>query len=133
MSKGNTSSGHNYGYTHTSPVIGTNYYRLQMVDVNGKAEHSSIRRVAFGKNNYAVTIFPNPAKNKATLVLDVKDGEELFTKLMDGAGRTIKQQIVIIRNQQAELSLEGLQTGVYAVIVVNKKGEHFKTKLMINQ
>ena len=133
MSNGNTSSGHDYSHIHTSPANGTNYYRLRMVDVHGKAEYSSIRRVVFGKNNYTLSIFPNPAKNKATLMLDAKDGEELYTKLVDGTGRTIKQQIVIVRNQQAELSLERMPTGVYAVIVVNDKGEQFKTKLMITQ
>jgi hypothetical protein len=104
-----------------------------MVDINGRAEYSSIRRVVFGKNNYNVTIFPNPAKNRATLILDAKDGEELFVKLFDGAGRVIKQQIVMVRNQQSDLSLEGVQTGVYAVIAINKVGEQFKTKLMISQ
>ena len=133
MSKGNTSSGHDYSHIHASPANGTNYYRLRMVDVNGRAGYSSIRRIVFGKNNYTLTIFPNPAKNKATLMLDAKDGEELFTKLVDGTGRTIRQQIVFVRNQQAELSLERMPTGVYAVIVVNDKGEQFKTKLIISQ
>lgn len=133
LSNGNTSSGHSYNYTHANPVSGTNFYRLKMVDLNGKAEYSSVRRVVFGKDNYSITIFPNPAKNKATLMLDAKDGEELFVKVFDGAGRMVKQQIVIVKNQQSELKLEGLQTGVYAVIAVNKNGEQFKTKLMITQ
>ena len=134
MSKGNTSSGHSYSYLHTGPVSGTNYYRLRTVDVNGKAEYSSIRRVVFGKNNfYNITIFPNPAKRKATLILDAKNGEELITKLIDAAGRVVKQQLVIVTNQQAELSLEGAQSGVYGVVVANKKGEQFRTKLIISQ
>jgi len=133
FSSGNTSSGHNYDYIHTNPVSGTNFYRLRMVDVNGKAAYSSIRRVIFGKDNYRITIFPNPAKNKATLMLDANDGEELFIKVFDGAGRMLKQKIVIVKNQQSEINLEGIQTGIYAVIAVNKNGEQFKTKLMIAQ
>jgi hypothetical protein len=66
-------------------------------------------------------------------MLDAKDGEELFIKLFDGAGRMVRQQIVIVRNQQSELALEGLQTGVYAVMAVNRNGGQFKTKLMISQ
>jgi hypothetical protein len=132
-SKGNTPSGHNYSYVHANPVNGTNYYRLRMVDVNGRAEYSSIRRVLFGKNNYSITLFPNPAKNKATLMLDAKDGEQLSMKLVDVAGRIVKQQIVIVTNQQSELNLEGVPTGVYAVIAINRDGEQFKTKLMVNK
>jgi len=133
LSKGNTSSGYSYHYIHANPANETNYYRLRMIDINGRAEYSSIRRVVFGKNNPGITIFPNPAKDKATLILDAKDGEELFVKLFDGAGRMIKQQIVFVRNQQSDVSLEGVQTGVYAVIAINKGGEQFKTKLMITQ
>ena len=133
LSNGNTSSGYNYDYIHTTPVSGANFYRLKMVDVNGRAEYSSIRRVILGKDNYSITIFPNPAKNKATLMLDAKDGEALFIKLIDGAGRMAKQQFVIVRNQQSELNLEGVQSGVFVVIATNRDGRQFKTKLMISQ
>ena len=133
LSNGNTSAGHSYDFIHTAPVSGMNFYRLKMVDLNGKAEYSTIRRVIFGKDNYTLSIFPNPAKNKATLVADTKNGEQLFIKIFDGAGRMVKKQIVIVRNQQSELDLEGLQTGVYAVVAITENGEQFKTKLMVTQ
>lgn len=133
LSKGNTASGHPYSYIHANPVSGTNYYRLRMVDVNGRAEYSSIRKVVLGKNNYSITIFPNPARNKATLMLDAKDGEQLFIKLVDVAGRIVKQQIVIVTNQQSELNLDGVPASVYAVIANNRGGEQFKAKLIVNK
>jgi Secretion system C-terminal sorting domain len=133
LSNGNTSTGHNYDFIHAAPINGMNFYRLKMVDLNGKAEYSAIRKVVFAKDNYTLSIFPNPAKGKATLMLDAKDNEQLHVRIFDGAGRMVKQQIVIVRNQQSELKLEGLQTGVYAVIAINNDGEQFKTKLMINQ
>jgi predicted nucleic acid-binding Zn-ribbon protein len=66
-------------------------------------------------------------------MLDVRNDEKLFVKLVDGSGRTVKQQTMIVKNQQAELNIEGLNTGVYIVIAVTEKGEHFKNKLVINQ
>ena len=133
LSNGNTTHGHSYNYTHTMPVNGINYYRLKMVDVNGRAEYSPVRIVAFGKNNNSLTLFPNPAKNKTTLLLDENDGEKLFVKLIDGAGRTVKQQTVTIKNQQAELDLEGLHKGMHVVTAVADNGQRFSTKIMINQ
>lgn len=133
LSNGNTSQGHDYHFTHANPVNGMNYYRLKMVDVNGKAEYSSVRIVAFGKNNNTLTIFPNPAGTKTTLLLDGNDGEKLFVKLIDGAGRTVKQLGVTIKNQQAELALEGLHKGMYVVIAVAENGQRFNSKIMINQ
>jgi Secretion system C-terminal sorting domain len=133
LSNGNTSIGHSYDYTHASPVKGANYYRLKMIDVKGKAEYSQIRRVVFGKENNSFSIFPNPAKNKATIMLDTKDGEELIVKIFDVAGRMVKQQIVIVKNQQSELNLYNLYTGVYSVNAIAKNGDHFKSKLIITQ
>jgi len=131
-SNGNTSSGYSYDHIHADPVNGSNFYRLKMVDISGRAAYSSIRRVIFGKGARSISTFPNPAKDKATLMLDAKDGEELFIKLVDGTGRIVKQQIVIVTSQQSELNLEGMRAGVYALIAVNRKGEQFRTTLMIN-
>ena len=64
-SNGNTSSGHSYSYTHANPATGTNYYRLRMVDVNGRAEYSSIRRVVFGKNNFETYDIPKSCKEQS--------------------------------------------------------------------
>jgi hypothetical protein len=133
LSNGNTSSGHSYDFIHANPISGINMYRLKMVDLNGRAEYSSIRRIVFAKDKNTLSIFPNPARDKATLMLDAKDGEQLFVKIFDGSGRMIKQQIVIVKNQQSELRLDGLQTGAYAVVAMTNNGEQFKTKLMINQ
>jgi hypothetical protein len=133
FSNGNTTQGYHYNFTHANPVNGVNYYRLKIVDVNGKAEYSSSRIVVFGKNVQKLTIFPNPAKNKTTVLLDENDGEKLFVKLLDGAGRMVKQQTVTIKNQQAELNIEGLHTGMYVVIAVAENGQRFSNKIMINQ
>jgi hypothetical protein len=133
FSAGNTNQGYNYSFIHNEPATGINYYRLRSVDKNGSAEYSSVRKVVFGKNNFDITLFPNPANKKTILMLDVRNDEKLFVKLVDGSGRTVKQQTMIVKNQQAELNIEGLNTGVYVVIAVTEKGEHFKNKLVINQ
>ena len=133
LSKGNTGDGHQYDYNHGEPVSGTNFYRLKMVGANGKAEHSSVRRVVFGKDRYTMSLFPNPAKNKATLMIEEKDGEELSVRIFDGAGRMVMQQLAIVKGQQSQLILEKLQPGVYAVIAVNNDGEQFNSKLVIAQ
>lgn len=133
LSSGNTSQGYNYSFIHNDPLPGINYYRLRSVDKNGSAEYSSVRKVIFGKNNFDIALYPNPAAKKTLLMLDAKNDERLTVKLVDGSGRIVKQQSVVIRNQQAELNLEGLNSGVYVVVAVTANGEVFKNKLMITQ
>jgi len=133
MSNGNTNLGYSYNFTHQTPASGVNYYRLRMVDINGRAGYSAVRRAIFGSNNNDLAVFPNPAKDKATLMLDAKDGDQLSIKILDASARLVKQQRIAVRNQQAELRLEGLHRGIYVVVATAENGEQFKTKLMINQ
>lgn len=127
----NGNNGSSYSYVHTNPVSGINYYRLRVVDKNSRAAYSSIRKIIFGKNDLILTTFPNPAKNSTTLMIDMNDDERLFVNLIDGAGRTVKQQIVIIKGQLGELDLSGLQSGLYIIVAKTGSGDQFKNKLVI--
>jgi hypothetical protein len=133
FSKGNTTQGYHYTFTHTGPIHGINYYRLKIVDVNGRAQYSSVRVVVFGKSVQQLIVFPNPAKNKTTLLLDDNDGQKLLVRLVDGAGRMVKQQTVIIKDQHAELNIGGMHRGMYVVIALAENGQRFSNKIMINQ
>lgn len=131
FSNGNTGPGNSYTFTHVNPRNGVNYYRLRSVDNNGRAEYSSVRKVVFGRNELVLTIFPNPAKSKTTLMLDVKDGQKMNVKLIDGAGRTVKQQNLTVKNQLAEFNIEDVQSGMYVIVAVTDDGDQFKNKLVI--
>ena len=131
FSNGNNGPGNSYSFIHANPRSGVNYYRLRSVDKTGRAEYSSIRKVAFGKQNLVLTMFPNPASNRTTLMLDVKDGQKLYVKLIDGAGRTVKQRRLNVMNQLAELTIDDVHSGMYVLIAVTEDGDHFKSKLVV--
>lgn len=131
FSKGNSGPGHGYSFIHVNPRSGVNYYRLRSVDNNGRAGYSSLRKVVFGKNDLVLTLFPNPAKSKAILMLDLKDGQKLNVKLIDGSGRTVKQQSLTVKNQLAELNIDDVRSGMYVLIAGAENGEQFKNKLVV--
>jgi len=131
FSNGNNSS--NYSYIHAEPRNGINYYRLRSVDKNSKATYSSIRKVVFGKTDLILTIFPNPAKNSTTLMINTNDDEKLFVKLIDGAARIVKQQVITIKAQLGELDLRGINNGLYIIIAKTENGDQFKTKIIVKK
>jgi hypothetical protein len=124
-------NGADYSYVHTNAASGVNYYRLRSVDKNRRATYSSIRKIVFGKNDLILTTFPNPAKNSTTLMIDLDDDEKLLVKLLDGAGRTVKQQAVIIKGQLGELDLSGVNSGLYIIVAQTANGAQFKNKLVV--
>ncbi len=55
-----------YRLTDTSPLNGTNYYRLKQTDYNGDFTYSSIIAVVY-KNDNSIKIYPNPANAIITI------------------------------------------------------------------
>jgi len=129
----NGNDGSNYSYVHAKPHNGINYYRLRAVDKNSKATYSSIRKVVFGKTDLILTTFPNPARSSTTLMINTNDDEKLFVKLVDGAGRIVKQQIIIMKGQLGELDLSGINSGLYIIIAKTENGDQFKNKIIVNK
>ncbi|MEO6870415.1 MAG: choice-of-anchor tandem repeat GloVer-containing protein, partial [Ginsengibacter sp.] len=83
----NASGNNDYSLTDASHVNGVNFYRLQMVDIDGKITYSPIIKIVFaGKNE--LQVFPNPAKNSITLSGLQNKG---IIKIMAADGKVVKQ------------------------------------------
>lgn len=52
-----------YSWKDVNAFAGFNYYRIKIVDANGKIGYSKIVNVFMGSQGQSVTVFPNPAKN----------------------------------------------------------------------
>ena len=79
-------------FNHTDKALsnGTYYYRLQMVDIDGKITYSPIIKIVFESKN-ELQVFPNPAKNIITLSGLQNKG---IIKIIAADGRVIKQLFV---------------------------------------
>ena len=54
-----------YHFLHTSPVTGTNYYRIKQVDQDGRFEYSNIASVLFDQAR--LILYPNPVRKHLTV------------------------------------------------------------------
>jgi len=99
-----------YQYTDDTPVIGQNIYRLRIIAHDNTESYSPIKKVII-KEKTDFEIYPNPAKNKITLIR-TKPGTA-FIKLFDISGKLILQKQVI--NNPATIHLPGLFPGIYFI------------------
>ena len=58
--KDNNSHSVNYQWLDSKPVIGTNYYRIKTIGVNGEIQYSTIVKVMIGKGRPEIKVYPNP-------------------------------------------------------------------------
>lgn len=94
---------------------GTAYYRLQQVDADGTVSYGPIRKVVFGEGKAAVSLYPNPSQENATLDFSGLAAGSYQAQVVDLAGRVLRKQQP--EATAAPLDLEGLPQGAYIALV----------------
>ena len=103
-----------YEYTHTSPSIGMNYYRIKQVDYDGKYSYSNIASVRYdGDSN--IIIYPNPTSSEVTITTT----EQTTLQIMDVNGRLLNKQD--ISEGQNTINLSQLPTVILIFVVGNQR------------
>ena len=121
----NSAKNRNYSFTHKAPGAGKQYYRLKMVDKDGKVAYSLTRMLAFAADESKVNISPNPTKE--VLVFSELVGNETI-KLIDATGRLVKTAVAT--GTTFSLSVDGLPAGLYFAKIIGKDGKQ-QTKKVI--
>jgi hypothetical protein len=102
-----------YTFMDVNPLMGSIFYRLRMVDVNGQSQYSEVRTVKTSPNAHAVTAYPNPAHGQLHFKGDIDGGT---AELLDLSGKMVLQQ-----NLEAgcTLDIKDFAPGMYVLRVRN--------------
>jgi len=114
---------HNYSYNDNLGAINTSvvYYRLKIVDANGKFSYSKIVSVRLGEPSTKISIYPNPASDFAVVNLYSDKQAVAMMKLMDDSGKQLLYQSYTINNGNNSLMIDkltNLPKGIYIVQVI---------------
>jgi SdrD B-like domain/Secretion system C-terminal sorting domain len=127
---GNSNSRIEYGFNHLQPVTGLNYYRLKMVDLDGRYTYSNV--VALNVSIKGLTIssvFPNPFIDKVNIAVAAASKEKVSIRLFDNAGKLVynNETVTQLGNNNFTISNLGkLAAGTYIIQV--SAGETVLTK-----
>jgi hypothetical protein len=120
---GNPTGTTEYSFLHSDPANGINYYRLQMVDINGDKRASHVVSVNNQTTLMDWQVFPNPVGNTLNVYYQYDGKQEVSFRIRDIAGRTL----LTIPYQQTdgynavEIPVDGLTTGIYFVELYSTK------------
>lgn len=106
--QGTTNTETDYNYTHSTPSVGTNYYRLKQVDYNNMTSFSAIRSIVFVKGN--LSLFSNLAQSTIDIATDSNDCTTV--SIYNIAGQEVITQKIQVR---ATIDISNLQNGLYIV------------------
>ena len=88
--KGNSNTATSYDLVDPSPLKGVNYYRLKMVDIDGKFEYSQIIIIRIEDGIQLVTkVAPNPFTGKIDVYLTLTHNTPVDFRFIDINGRMV--------------------------------------------
>jgi len=126
---GNSTSVKTYSITDQQPLQGINFYRLKMVDADGKFMYSKTVAVKIDDNNITLLVFPNPAKD-ILLVQASGIRENATIQIINAAGRKLKESKIRSNgNTSLSFDISSLPPGLYNLIF-NKKGKAWVRKFI---
>lgn len=119
----NTAGNHTYSFTDAVIKTGMTYYRLKMLDKDGKFTYSNIVSLKSAIANIGLTLYPSPAKNAATLSFISTNAGSYTVRIADISGKMIRQinGVALTGINKLTLDLHNYVTGTYILSITNSE------------
>ena len=83
-------NGHSYSLVDTHPLSGNNFYRLEQVDLDGKATYFDVLKVVVPEGSAGFHLSPNPTSGIINLQLNNQATGPLDVRILDNQGKTLQ-------------------------------------------
>lgn len=127
----NSSTSRNYDFLHQTPIVGLNYYRLKIIDLDHSIEYSPIRSAEIKNDisavhdgiSFDIRVSPNPVNN-GLLRIETNSAETLAVEVYNTLGQ---RNVSTSLHKNVLIDLSKLSVGIYHCIVKSKtEARHFK-------
>lgn len=123
-----------FAFTDENPVAGKNYYRLKLIDVDGKVAYSNTIQLTQKAAHFdLVSLNPNVVTNQnAVLKINTSVKEVVTVVLSDFSGRFIQSQPVTLQAGLNQLPIQavGLPAGIYNVTIYTNSDKPVSLRLI---
>lgn len=122
-----------YRFIDKNPQPGKNYYRLKMIDLDGKFEYSSVRELSF-ENELELILHPNPSLdgNVSFELLGLDSNVSLGLSITDASGKLVKSTFFNgLENNDLNMLHVSNAKGLYYLRFTLSNGHIFTKKLII--
>ena len=128
-SNGESKSLKNYNFSHDTPSLGSNYYRLRMVDIDGTFSFSGIRNLSFDNAVIVTKLYPNPVAS--VLTIEASDWNKVASiELVNATGVSVYNSG---KTPVSNIDVRNLSNGIYIVKLIKTDGTIDKLKTIISK
>ncbi len=118
------SSGQEYQFILTNPQIGQTRFRIQILDASGSIKDGPVLDVVFIPSHFLIQgPFPNPAIQRSSIRIAIKERAVIKLELFDLVGKKIRtlfeNPLEEGREELLDIDLRGLSSGLYFLKIGN--------------
>jgi Secretion system C-terminal sorting domain len=130
---GNSSRTIDYSFIDESPATGVNYYRLGMVDRDGRSAQSEVKIVRTTSLMNKVSFYPNPARDYVNVSLGQASAPNVTVRLISQSGQVLQEKKAVGGNgTTVTFPVQQYATGIYILSVAGADGSHESRALVIS-
>jgi len=122
---GNSVEQNDYNLIDFDPAIGSNFYRLRIVELDGTVSYSHVVEVVF-ESGMSFNVYPNPFNDVLNIRLEgITEGSTIF-QLTNNLGQIILKETWEIKGEETKtVDVSTLSEGVYFYRIIHE-GENVK-------
>lgn len=111
-----------YEFIDQEPFAGTSYYKVKIIDLDGRYIWSNVVRISFSQEN-VIMLYPNPSQDYVTLKVDnnIADHTPMAT-IYDAKGSLVNSFKITSSTQQINISR--LPAGNYQIVFKTGNNNH---------
>jgi hypothetical protein len=118
---GNSSSVRNYNFRDNTPLPDVNFYRLKMIDLDGRIEFSKVAMIRLSGSSKEIEIYPNPVVQQVQVKTSISGPFNLA--IYSSGGTLVKSQsfLGIGTSTVVPVNVSALVSGTYLIRVTGKE------------
>ncbi|SEJ43599.1 Por secretion system C-terminal sorting domain-containing protein [Dyadobacter sp. SG02] len=128
--RGNSSATLQYRFLDAKPLAGNNYYRLRMVDADGKFEYSRMIAIDNGPNSVAFELLGNPASGREIRFL-LKNESAANVSLFDLSGKAVRFSLSQTGNEFTLKPKNSVSSGIYILKLQRNNAATISKKVLM--
>jgi len=113
------------------PDVRSVFYRLKMMDNDGRFVYSKTVNVKLNRRNTDIRIYPNPAVNEIAVSLAQASMPNSVVKITDITGKEVLMQKTAVGQTTIRLKISNLPAGRYFVSVINNETALYDSFLIV--
>ena len=122
-----------FNFTDNNKVSGIAYYRIKIIDYNGKISYTSVVKISSQVADMKLTgVFPNPVVNTASFNFTASKKDNIQLSIINFEGRIMQSRNVTIQQGSSNVSVDvtSMPKGTYLVKAVYSDGQSTVVKFV---